>query len=173
MLRKEDLQAGDGGAQESLETVMAELSYQDHMSRTIFHRCCLDQNPRILSLLFSKINRTAKTPEEQKKAKEAISKCLSSVDKYNNSPLALACIYSNPQKKDDKEEIVRLLLDYDADPNIPNKFTKFTPLHWAARHGEKKIIKMLCANKAQEFLPERKGCFPVDYAGLFRHKSAV
>jgi ankyrin repeat protein len=46
-------------------------------------------------------------------------------------------------RKEDKKNVIRILLDNDADPNVYNKYSGFTPLHWAARYGEVEIIQML------------------------------
>ena len=64
---------------------------------------------------------------------------------------------------------MELLLECGSDPNVRNKITGFTPLHWAARYGEIEIIKMLCDKGAVFYLPDNDGFTPLDYAGQFKH----
>ena len=40
-------------------------------------------------------------------------------------------------------EVVRILLDKKANPNVFNPTTYWTPMHWAARYGDLKVIKAL------------------------------
>ena len=67
-------------------------------------------------------------------------------DIYGNTPLALACIYSSDveNKKRDKLNCIALLITHFANPNQVNNKTGFSPLHWAARYGEREICKLLC-----------------------------
>jgi len=58
-------------------------------------------------------------------------------DIYGNTPLALAVIYYVKNKEEMKKQCVRFLLSCGADPNVKNSHTGLTPLHWAARWGNK------------------------------------
>ena len=94
-------------------------------------------------------------------------------DKFLNTPLLLASIYNYEVRKEDKLEIIKSLLDNGSDPNVYNLYSGFTPLHWAARYGEVKIIRMLLNSGAHEYTPDHKGFFPIDYAGKFNHQEAM
>ena len=64
MLRKEREAASmRSGVTETYQSVKSELEYMDNCNRTIFHRCCLEQNPRILLLFIKKLKNVAETEE--------------------------------------------------------------------------------------------------------------
>ena len=46
-------------------------------------------------------------------------------------------------------------------------------MHWAARHGDLRLMDMLLRKKAKTVTPDYKGSYPIDYAGKFDHKGAV
>ena len=71
----------------------------DKLGRTVFHKCCLEQNPRILNLNINKLMATAK---DEDKARELVKMQLNKTDIYNNTPLLLACIYDNEAKSFDR-----------------------------------------------------------------------
>lgn len=54
-----------------------------------------------------------------------------------------------------------------------NPNTDFTPLHWACIHGANDIIKILLENHAKQYVADKKGLFPVDYAGMFKRNNTV
>ena len=64
-------------------------------------------------------------------------------------------------------------MDHNAEVNCYNKYTFWTPIHWAARHGDVKLLEQLIKNKANPISPDIKGCFPIDYAGKFENKEAI
>jgi len=81
---------------------------------------------------------------------------------------------------------VQKLLEYDADPNVVNNHSGFTPLHWAARYGEDEIVKLLLSDyketvnekraektPACPYIPDFAGFTPLDYAGKFGHLKVV
>ena len=90
-----------------------------------------------------------------------------------NTPLLLACIYNYEVRREDKLEITQELLDNGSNPNVYNLYSGFTPLHWAARYGEVKIILMLLEAGAHEYCPDHKGYSALDYAGKFNHTEAM
>lgn len=107
------------------------------MGRNPFHRCCLEQNPRILSLLIRKLEYaaeklSAKIDEEGKPIdyKEKIAKALNKRDHFNNTPLLLACVYDYENRREDQRKTVEILLGNKAESNVQNKFSGFTPIHW-------------------------------------------
>jgi ankyrin repeat protein len=66
-----------------------------------------------------------------------------------------------------------LLKEGNANPNVQNPQTLFTPLHWAAVHGAESIVNILLDMGAKAYTPDKKGFFPIDYAGLFKKESVV
>ena len=140
------------------------------MGRTSLHICCLDQNPRILKLSIQNIKEHCKTKYEQTKLMKEI---LNMEDKYENTPLQLACIYSSELKTEDKRQTISMLLQNGADPNIFNKSTGFSSLHWCSRYGETENVRMLLKHGAKDYIPDRRGHIPIDYAGKFRHDQCV
>lgn len=83
---------------------------------------------------------------EEQKANELIRDIVNKEDVYGNTPLALALIQNIQAKKNDKFECAYMLLKMGADPNIKNKRTGFTPMHWAAKHGDLNLVKLLLTN---------------------------
>ena len=96
-------------------------------------------------------------------------------DIYGNNALALACINDIETKKVDKYKCIEFLVKIcKADPNVANIHTGFTPLHWSARHGELRSVKMMCEyGNAQMHIPDARGFTPIDYAGKFEHKPTL
>lgn len=109
---------------------------------------------------------------------EELSTCLNNADRYGNTPLELACIYNEAAKQSDKRSVVRLLLQYGASPITCNLRTQWTPMHWAARYGDVETLRAFISNQdsTKRGLPhttDKRGLFPIDYAGLFGHDEAV
>ena len=57
-------------------------------------------------------------------------------------------------------DIVKLLLDNDADPNIGDKSFNLTPLHWATEYEDEDMIKLLIYSGANPELPDIHGDKP-------------
>ena len=75
-----------------------------------------------------------------------------------------------------KKKCVKFLLSCGANPNVKNSHTGMTPLHWAARWGDKQIVEDLVNNKSKPacmWIPDYMGYTPIDYAGKFNHKEIV
>lgn len=70
-------------------------------------------------------------------------------------------------------QVVRLLLNAKANPNVQNNLTSFTALHWACINGAIDIVKILLEHQAMPYVPDALGYFPIDYAGLFKHDETV
>jgi ankyrin repeat protein len=83
--------------------------------------------------MFKKLKLSAVGVDE---CKVSIEDILSKEDNYGNNALALACIYNNKLKKDIKRKCVQFLLDHGSNPNVRNRLTGFTPLHWACLYNE-------------------------------------
>jgi ankyrin repeat protein len=73
----------------------------------------------------------------------------------------------------DRDEVIKKLLKAGAESNTYNPNTLWTPLHWAARYGDSRGITLLLESKAKQYLPDKKGYYPIDYAGLFHHEEVV
>ena len=153
-----------------MQSSLNDLSQKDDIDRTVFHKCCLDQNPRLLKLNLFKVETNTILKSEIAKN---IAHFLNMQDKFYNTPLQLACIYNFEVRVDDKLEIIKELLKNGADPNVYNRYSGFTPLHWASRYGEVEIIEMLLEAGAHEYTPDSKGFRPLDYAGMFKHYEAM
>jgi ankyrin repeat protein len=110
---------------------------------------------------------------EESYFRQQFSELLNIEDKFNNTPLLLACVYDNELRQEDREKTIKILLDYGSNPNVRNKFTGFTPLHWEARYGKVKTLELLIEKGASEFVPDEKGFRPIDYAGKFEHLEAT
>lgn len=143
-----------------------EKTNKDFNGRSIVHRLAFDQLAKQMREVLE-----ALASDEDKKA------YVDGTDNYGNTPLLLSCIrryYDNDAKQADQYQIVKDLLDLGrADPNWSNPKTAFAPLHWAAAHGADDIVKILLEFNAKPYITDKKGYFPIDYAGLFKHHSTV
>ena len=55
------------GKQIDKQSILNDLSAKDKVGRTVFHKCCLDQNPRLLELnLFKVAKNTIKDSDIQR-----------------------------------------------------------------------------------------------------------
>lgn len=68
-------------------------------------------------------------------------------DELGECGLYKACTAGN-------NDMVRTLLQYGADVNLPNMFTKTTPLMAAAYHGYCDVIRILAHNNADASLKD-------------------
>ena len=130
----------------------------------------MDQNFRILKLMFKKLKLSATCVES---CRQAIDDILSKEDNYGNNALALACIYHNEKKKDIKRKCVQFLLNHGSNPNVRNSLTGFTPLHWACLYNEQEIVDMLLEHGALSYIPDANGYCPLDYAGKFGYQNIM
>ena len=73
------------------------------------------------------------------------------------TPLWMSAVYG-------RAEIVRILLDADADPNLHTNHAK-TPLYEATDNGYTDIVRMLLAKGADRHIAEKNGRIPIDVAG--------
>ena len=95
-------------------------------------------------------------------------------DMFNNTPLLLACVYDYENRYEDQIKTIEILLKKKAQPNVQNKFSGFTPLHWLARYGKIEAVKMLLEDtNAKEYIPDNRGFRPIDYAGKFNHQEVI
>lgn len=94
-------------------------------------------------------------------------------NKHGITPLQFACMYRHKGKLKDRQKFIEFLLENGADPNSCNKYTYFTPLHWACRYGDNEIVDALLRGGATPFTPDSKGYFPIDLAGVFNHSDVI
>lgn len=142
----------------------------DQLGRTVFHKCCLDQNPRILKLNIEKLRATS---QNFKDFEENLDNYINMKDIYNNTPLLLACVYNYEAKSADRQKTIDILLENGANPNCQNMYTGFTPMHWEARYGKEETIKSFIRYGAIEYIPDERGYRPIDYAGKFYETKAM
>lgn len=105
---------------------------------------------------------------------------VSELDTDGNTPLFLACYKgyrgTDPDEEWTKKErwkIVNLLCEEGSDANFQTKAHRMTPLHWAAFHGDAKVVKLLLDNikimdkKGEKgCLINKQGLLPVEIAGM-------
>ena len=78
---------------------------------------------------------------------------INKIDGDGNTLLHHAC-------ENQHNDIVKLLLDNDADPNIGDKSFNLTPLHWATEYEDEDMIKLLIYSGANPELPDIHGDKP-------------
>ena len=155
-----------------LEDILEDYSFSDDnkLQRTILHRVCLDQNLHLLGMHLEKIKKKSTTVEQ---CFDDIADLLALQDIYGNTPLALACLRQSEAKESIKRMMIKFLLESGANPNVFNKHTGFTPMHWCARYGELESVQALSDAGANEYIPDFMGFTPLDYAGKFEHWKVV
>jgi ankyrin repeat protein len=84
-------------------------------------------------------------------------------DNYNSTPLHCAT-----ETKYSQLEIVEILLKHGADPNATNIISQSTPLHYAAGHGDSKILKCLVLSGGDINVQNLRGWTPKDLLGKYR-----
>ena len=103
-----------------------DLTTTDHNGHTAVHAAVLSRNPAILSLILKLYPDILSNPA-----------VVSTVE----SPLVIAC-------KLDMPEIVEMLLQYKAEPNVSNIKDNLSPLHIAAIKNNWKAVELLVAHGA-------------------------
>ena len=86
-------------------------------------------------------------------------------NKFNETPLHKAVEIGNHQ-------MINLLLEKNANPNIKNKFGE-TPLHISASKGEYKVIKLLLLYNSDPNILSNEGFSAEDYANERGHSKCV
>ena len=126
------------------------LYEKDDEKRTILHRACLQLKLSIIKDLIPKLTR----------------KYINQLDKYGNSPLILACKYTNISKEsNDREKILEILLKHGADIHCIEPINGWTALHWCCFNGDLNCVKLLINYGSNFFLPSKYGFFTIDLAG--------
>ena len=101
---------------------------------------------------------------------EYLVKAGANVNSKSNNNLRAAPIQSAAAGRHHK--IVKILLDYGADPNIREQ-GGFTPLHAAAQNGDEEMIRMLLYRGADLTLTENDGKTALDLAMRAGHERAA
>ena len=126
------------------------LYEKDDEKRTILHRACLQLKLSIIKDLIPKLTK----------------KYINQLDKYGNSPLILACKYTNISKEsNDREKIMEILLKHGADIHCIEPINGWTALHWCCFNGDLNCVKLLINYGSNFFLPSKYGFFTIDLAG--------
>ena len=66
--------------------------------------------------------------------------------------------------QNERADIVEILLNNEADPNVANLFFKYTPLHIAVEHGDLHMAELLVSHGARIDIGDEDGYTPLDYA---------
>ena len=111
--------------------------------------------------------------ENEDDLKYSITEVVNAESKYGETPLLIASMLKNDRNPEQRYHFLRFILEQDAQVNCYNRYTFWTPMHWAARHGDIKLMELLMKNKAKAISPDATGCFPIDYAGKFDHTQAI
>ena len=123
------------------------LNEKDDEERTILHRACLQIKLDIIKDLAPKLT----------------DKYVNQLDKYNNSPLILACKY--PNDTSDREKILKILIENKANIHYIEPINGWTALHWCCHNGDLSSVKLLISYGANFFIPSKNGYFTIDLAG--------
>jgi len=138
------------------EAEQEDLLREDKNSRTVLHRAALDHDPRIVRQLCQRATKIMDITEYVNKK-----------DKFGNSALLGACVYNQVNREtDEKQQCVKILLEYGADPNQYNHHNLWTPLTWCAYYGDHIATRLLVEKGAYVFWPDKEGHFPLDHCGL-------
>jgi ankyrin repeat protein len=134
------------------------LNDKDEEGRNIVHRACLQQKIEIIKNLSTKLGEV----EVEMK------------DRYGNTPLLLACKEFKFQKENQiRREILKILLSKKARVNIVGKSNGWAPVHWLCFNGDKDSLTLLIDAGAVYFLPDKKGYYPIDLAGIRGYRMIV
>lgn len=112
-------------------------------------------------------------------------------DKFRLTPLLLCCVNEKPiyeskkaQILDDKKnrntprfECLRILLEEKflghLNVQTKNPRTHWSCLHWSAFYGDEKSVTLLIEQNVHIFLPDHRGRYPIDLAGMNKHDKVV
>ena len=102
---------------------------------------------------------------------------INSESMYGETPLLISAMLKHKGEingvNKDRDTFIDYLLENNAEVNTHNAYSLWTPAHWAGRHGDNKLLEKLINHDAKPYTPDRKGYFPIDYAGKFEHWKTV
>ena len=147
----------DSVKEEAFHITLQDMLRIERNQRTILHRAALDQNTDLLRTLCM----SAET-----KIENFVVEFIDKPDKFGNTALLTACILNNDFSAKKRPECIEILLKARANPNIRSGLTLWTPLTWCAYYGDLDSVKSLLNASAIAYLPDSKGCYPIDYCGL-------
>lgn len=87
------------------------------------------------------------------------------VNKFGRTALQVTMMGSLP--------VVRLLLNFGADPNVRDRSTGDTPLHDAARTGFADTVRLLVQFQADPNAKDNKNCRPIDVARQYGNTEVI
>lgn len=96
---------------------------------------------------------------------------INAMDKFGYTPLS--CAISESQSITAGSTMALLLLQSGANPNIPAKESKLTPLHLACKKGLVDVVKAMLTSGAQVTAVSTLGKTPLDYADEKGHTKLV
>eukprot|EP00347_Sterkiella_histriomuscorum_P016772 403351910 len=140
--------------------------FVDRDGRTILHRAALEQR-------YEVIRQTIENLKSQNIDSRDLKQKVNRQDKYGNTPLQLSCVYDHQDRVNQQSEVVQYLIGSQADVDTQNPHSRFTPLHWACIYGRTRVVSNLLEYDAKQYIPDKYGFFPIDYAGKFKHVECV
>ena len=156
----DDLDKADELDEEMIKDAF-EFKFKDRSGRMILHRAALEQKHETLEKVLSKVQETFRANLIEQK------------DIFGNTPLLIACIKDTEEGDNTRARSVKVFLDNKANANVFNPRTLWGPLHWCARYGDQETIDMLLLNRAIPYMPDSKGLYALDLAGLYGHQDVV
>ena len=129
------------------------MQAKDLNDRTILHRAALEQNIEVLNDLIG--------------GNKNFEKILNLKDIFGNTPILLCCCQNFEKSKTSRIECLKFLKSKGADPNIKNRRTRWSCLHWCAYYGDFESVSFLLLSEQAKYdscIPDYKGYYPLDLA---------
>lgn len=140
-----------------------EASQWDKNGMNSFHRAAMSHNLKLI-LEVMEIN---------SKVADKVNYWVNSQSSYGETPLLISCMLKHKGNDAERMRFIDFMLENGSQVNTGNRYSLWTPSHWAARHGDAGLVKKLIARGAFPFTPDKSGFFPIDYAGKFEHWDTV
>lgn len=129
---------GDIQVIKTLISKKVDLNQRDTKGRTVFHILCQSEQTNCLSMLVPELN--ARNPNRVNPQEINLVSALNAIDGEGKSCLHHACIKGDIQ-------LVHSLLKLDVYPNLKDRKTGRTALHFSAECGHLKIVQALIQHK--------------------------
>ena len=140
---------------------------KDSNGMNAFHRAATEHNLLLLKEMF----------EIDPQIRDDLTMWINSESNYGETPLLISAMLKHKGESQglnvEREKFIDYLLEHDAQVNTCNRYSLWTPAHWAARLGDDVLLTKLINKGAMPFTPDSKGYFPIDYAGKFENFSTV